>query len=507
MTFVRALLGCVHFLQLCAYEKLTDCCNSCLRYVSGLTSLLYAVTGFVTGLIEPFRRLFIVVKTLNVLCWKRAFTVYTVPWRLWDLTYTWYTASCCMLSGCLSLLRSVPYACLALLCCICSQMQEAALQLLWFWTPGWIQTICTALAHSWYSTGKKGSGPAPPGTSSFAFGGFVVTKLIKRALTSSLALLWVAPCACLALLCHICKQMQEAALQLLWSWTPGWIQTICTALAHSWYSTGKKGSGPAPPRTSSFAFGGFVITTLTKRALTSSLALLWGAPSACLAPLGHISSQMQEAALQLLRFWTPGWIQTTCTILAHLWHSTGKEGPAAAPSGTASFAFGGFGITTLIKKALTSSLALLWGAPCACLALLCQIYSQMQKAALQLLWSWTPGWIQTTCTILAHLWHSTGKEGPAAAPSGTASFAFCGYIVTILVKRAKTCPSGVPPSPRGAVVAPEVALDMHPAPAREMHCDDSSSDQHKRGVPDTESTDSDDSQEATKVGFAPVILC
>jgi hypothetical protein len=422
MTFVRALLACVHFLQLCAYEKLTDCCNSCLRFVSGLTSLLYAVTGFVTGLIEPFRRLFIVVKTLNVLCWKRAFTVYTVPWRLWDLTYTWYTASCCMLSGCLSLLRSIPYACLALLCCICSQMQEAALQLLWFWTPGWIQTICTALAHSWYSTGKKGS-------------------------------------------------------------------------------------GPAPPRTSSFAFGGFVITTLTKRALTSSLALLWGAPSACLAPLGHISSQMQEAALQLLRFWTPGWIQTTCTILAHLWHSTGKEGPAAAPSGTASFAFGGFGITTLIKKALTSSLALLWGAPCACLALLCQIYSQMQKAALQLLWSWTPGWIQTTCTILAHLWHSTGKEGPAAAPSGTASFAFCGYIVTILVKRAKTCPSGVPPSPRGAVVAPEVALDMHPAPAREMHCDDSSSDQHKRGVPDTESTDSDDSQEATKVGFAPVILC
>jgi len=277
------------------------------------------------------------VKTLNVLCWKRAFTVYTVPWRLWDLTYTWYTASCCMLSGCLSLLRSIPYACLALLCCICSQMQEAALQLLWFWTPGWIQTICTALAHSWYSTGKKGS-------------------------------------------------------------------------------------GPAPPRTSSFAFGGFVITTLTKRALTSSLALLWGAPSACLAPLGHISSQMQEAALQLLRFWTPGWIQTTCTILAHLWHST-------------------------------------------------------------------------------------GKEGPAAAPSGTASFAFCGYIVTILVKRAKTCPSGVPPSPRGAVVAPEVALDMHPAPAREMHCDDSSSDQHKRGVPDTESTDSDDSQEATKVGFAPVLLC
>ncbi len=55
------------------------------------------------------------------------------------------------------------------------------------------------------------------------------------------------------------------------------------------------------------------------------------------------------------------------------------------------------------------------------------------------------------------------------------------------------------PSPRGAVVAPEVALDMHPAPARDTHFDDSSSDQHKSGVPDTESAGGDGSQEATEV--------
>ncbi len=88
------------------------------------------------------------------------------------------------------------------------------------------------------------------------------------------------------------------------------------------------------------------------------------------------------------------------------------------------------------------------------------------------------------CTVLAFLWHGTGKEGPADAPPGTASFGFGEFVVTILVRRAKTCPSGVSPSPSGTVVAPEVALDMHPAPVRDMHCDDSSSDQHKSDVPD-----------------------
>ena len=51
---------------------------------------------------------------------------------------------------------------------------------------------------------------------------------------------------------------------------------------------------------------------------------------------------------------------------------------------------------------------------------------------------------------------------------------------------------------KGAVLAPEVALDMHPAPARDTHFDDSSSGQHKSGVPDTESAGGDGSQEATE---------
>ncbi|KAL0037714.1 hypothetical protein WJX77_009240 [Trebouxia sp. C0004] len=104
-----------------------------------------------------------------------------------------------------------------------------------------------------------------------------------------------------------------------------------------------------------------------------------------------------------------------------------------------------------------------------------------------------------TYTILAFLWHNTGKEGPAAAPPGTASFGFGEFVVTV-VRRAKTYPSGVSPSPRGTVVAPEGALDVHPAPARDMHCDDSSSDQHKTSAPDTEPAGSDASQEvASKI--------
>ncbi len=121
-------------------------------------------------------------------------------------------------------------------------------------------------------------------------------------------------------------------------------------MADFWYSNGTKGSDPAPPRRTSFAFGRFIITTVIKRALTSSLALLWGAPSACLAPLRHVCSQLKEAALQLLWSWTPGWIQTTCTILAYVWHSTGKEGPADAPPGTASFGFGEF-VVTIVRRA------------------------------------------------------------------------------------------------------------------------------------------------------------
>ncbi|DBA83841.1 TPA: hypothetical protein ACH3X1_006356 [Trebouxia sp. C0004] len=107
-----------------------------------------------------------------------------------------------------------------------------------------------------------------------------------------------------------------------------------------------------------------------------------------------------------------------------------------------------------------------------------------------------------TYTILAFLWHNTGKEGPAAAPPGTASFGFGEFVVTV-VRRAKTYPSGVSPSPRGTVVAPEGALDVHPAPARDMHCDDSSSDQHKTSAPDTEPAGSDASQEATVFSCHP----
>ncbi len=170
MTFVRALLACAHFLHLCAYEMLADCCNSCLRHVS----------GFTTRLTEPIQNLFIALKALYVLFWKIAFTICSVPWRLWDLIYTLYTASCCMLSRWLSLLRNIPYAGLSLLRHVCSQMQAAALQLLWSWTPGWIQTTCTILAYVWHSTGKEGPADAPPGTASFGFGEFVVT-IVRRA--------------------------------------------------------------------------------------------------------------------------------------------------------------------------------------------------------------------------------------------------------------------------------------------------------------------------------------
>ena len=324
MNFVRALLACVYLLQLWAYEKLVNCCNSCLRRVSGLTSMLYA--GFVTGL-EPVRNLFIVVKAPWVLCWKFAFATCSVPWRLWDLLHICFTASCCILSRWSSLFRDIPYACLSLLCCICSQMREAVLQLLWFWTPGGIQTICTALCHYWWSTGTKGSDPAPPRRASFAFASFVISIIIQRALSRCLTLLRSIPCACLALLRHICSQLKEAALQMLWSWTPGWIQT--------------------------------------------------------------------------------------------------------------------------------------------------------------------------TYTILAFLWHNTGKERPAAAPPATASFGFGDFIVTI-VRRAKT--SGVTPSPSGTAAAPQDPLDMHPAPARDTLCEDSSSHQHKSGVPSTQSAGTQGSQEATEVG-------
>ena len=177
MTCVRVLLACVHLLQLWACEVLTDCCSSCLRRVSRFTSLMYA--GFVTGLIEPSWNLCIVFKGLCVLFWKFAFTICTVPWRLCNLVYTWFTASCSMLSRCLSLLGVIPSACLALLCQIYRQKQEAVLQLLWSGTPGWIQTTCTALAQFWYCTGKEDPAHAPSKPSSFS--GFSMLRLINRA--------------------------------------------------------------------------------------------------------------------------------------------------------------------------------------------------------------------------------------------------------------------------------------------------------------------------------------
>ncbi len=400
MNLVRALLACVHLLQFCAYEKLAECCDSCVRCVSGLT----------TGLTQPVRNLFISVKALAVLYWKVAFTIFSVPWRVWDLLHTWCTASCYVLSRCSRLLRDIPYACLSLLCCICSQMQEAALHLLWLWTPSGIQAICTALAHSCRSTGTKGSHPAPPSRASVAYGSFVTSKIIRIAVSHSTALLLDGSYACLALLCQIYSQMQKAALQLLWSGTPGWIQTICSALAHSEYSTSTKGSDPAPPRTASFAFGSFLISKI-------------------------------------------------------------------------------------IRIAVSHSTALLLDGSYACLALLCHICSQLQKAALHLLWSWTPGWIQTTFTIFDFLWHNTGKKGSAAAPPETASF---GDYIVVIVRRARTCPTEVPPFSSGTVVSPGVSSGINPVPAQHMHGDDSSSDVHKS---------SDGPQKATQVDCLLVILC
>ena len=326
MTFVRALLACVHLLLVCANEMLAVCCNSCHSRVSTFTSQLYAAV--VTGLIQPSRDLCTVCRAVCVLVWKVAVTIWTVPWRLRSWLHTWYTAWCCMLSRCLSLPEDIP-------------------------------------------------------------------------------------CACLALLCQISGQMQEAVVQLLW-------------------------------------------------------------------------------------YWTPGWIQTTCTSLAPVWYSTGKEDPAAAPPKRSSF--GGFGI---IKRAVTRSLALILGAPSACMAQLCHTYSQLKKAALQMLWSWTPGWIQATCAILAYLWHNTGKEGPTDAPSRTESFGFGKYDVTI-VRRAEpcNCPLGIPPSPGGTMVAPEIPEGaLHPA--QDTHDDDSNFDQHKTRLPDAQSAGS----EATKVRFSLVIVC
>jgi len=254
MNLVRALLACVHLLQFCAYEKLAECCDSCVRCVSGLT----------TGLTQPVRNLFISVKALAVLYWKVAFTIFSVPWRVWDLLHTWCTASCYVLSRCSRLLRDIPYACLSLLCCICSQMQEAALHLLWLWTPSGIQAICTALAHSCRSTGTKGSHPAPPSRASVAYGSFVTSKIIRIAVSHSTALLLDGSYACLALLCHICSQLQKAALHLLWSWAPGWIQTTFTILTFLWHNTGKKGSAAAPPETASFGFGDYIVVIVRR---------------------------------------------------------------------------------------------------------------------------------------------------------------------------------------------------------------------------------------------------
>ena len=210
-------------------------------------------------------------------------------------------------------------------------------------------------------------------------------------------------------------------------------------------------------------------------------------PRNCLALLSHIRSQLQKAVLQLLWSWTPGWIQTTCTSLAHFWYSTGKEDPAAAPPRRASFAFGSFLISKIIRIAVSRCTALLLDGSCACLALLCHIRSQLQKAALHLLWSWAPGWIQTSFTILSFLWQNTGKKGPAAAPPETASFGFGDFIV-VIVRRVRTCPSGVPPRSSGT-------------PGGAM------SDEDKSGMPDTQYAGGGGNQKAIQVGFSLVILC
>ncbi len=268
--------------------------------------------------------------------------------------HSWYTASCCMLSRWPRLLPGIPYAALSVLCCICSQMREAALHFLWIWTPGEVQTICTALAHSWCSTGTKGSDPAPPRSAraAFAFGSFFISQTIRKALNCRCNLLQGVPCACLALLSHIYSQMKKAALQLLWSFLPGWIQTTCTCLAHFWYSTGKEDPAAAPPRRASFAFGSFVISKIIRIALSRCTALLLDGSCACLALLCHICSQLQKAALHLLWSWAPGWIQTTFTILTFLWHNTGKKGSAAAPPETASFGFGDY-IVVIVRRVRT----------------------------------------------------------------------------------------------------------------------------------------------------------
>ena len=460
MNLVRALLACVHLLKVSACEKLVACWDKCVICISGLT----------TGLTQPVRNLFISVKALCELYWKVAFTIYSVLWRLWNFVHTWYTASCCMFSRLPRLLPGIPYAGLSLLCCICSQMQEAALHLLWLWTPGQIQTICTALAHSWCSTGTQCSDPAPPSRASFTFGSFSISRTIRRALNCCWNVLRSAPCACLALLCQICGQLKEAALHLLRSWTPGWALTTTTTLAQFWYSTGKEDPAAAPPRRASFAFISFAISQIIRRAPSCCWTLLQGAPRVCLALLCQVCGQLKEAALQIMLSWTPGWIQTTCAIIAHLWHSTGKKDPAAAPPSKASCAFGSFTISKIVLSCCT---ALLLDSSCACLALLCRICSQLQKAALHLLWSWTPSWIQTVCAILAFLRHNTGKQSPADAPPETASFGFGKYVV-IIARRAKPCPSGLPPSSSSTVVEPEAALDVRPAPApapaQHMHC-------------------------------------
>ena len=234
---------------------LTMFCNSCQTRVPAFTSQLYA--EIFTGLILPSRYLCTVCKA-SLQVWKFAVTIWTVPWRLRNSLHTWYTAWCCMLSRCLSLPEDVPCACLALLCQIYGQMQEAVLQLLWSWIPGWIQTTCTSLAPVWYSTGKEDPAAAPPRRSSF--GSFGIIRHIKRAMTSSLAILLGAPSACPALPCHIYSQLQKAALQILWSWTPGWIQATCAILAYLWRNAGKEGPADAPSRTESFGFGKYDVT-------------------------------------------------------------------------------------------------------------------------------------------------------------------------------------------------------------------------------------------------------
>ncbi len=261
MKFVRALLACVHLMQLFAYGMLTACCNSCQRCVSAFISMLYA--GFVKGLILPTRTVY---KAAYVLVWKFAITICTVPWRLWNSLHTWYTASCCMLSRCLSLLEDIFCACLALLYQIYIQMKEAALQLLWSFLPWWIQTTCTCLAHFWYSTGKEDPASAPPRRASFAFGSFVISKIIRTALSRSTALLLDGSCACLALGCHIRSQLRKAALQLLWSFLPGWIQTMCAIIAYVWHNSGQQDPATLPPGTASFPIGNYIVTILVRRA-------------------------------------------------------------------------------------------------------------------------------------------------------------------------------------------------------------------------------------------------